>query len=110
MRQNGAGGTDHGYGNPLLVLGDTVNGRRFYGDWPGLAPEILSPYFGDIPVTTDYRRVFSELLIRRMGNSHLGQVFPQYAGYAPLGIVQGQDLPPIYGSPGNPRHRLRDLA
>ncbi len=107
VRQNGSGGTDHGYGNPMLVLGDTVNGRRFYGDWPGLDPEVLAPWFGDIPVTTDYRQVFSELLIRRMGNNRLGQVFPQYAGYAPLGIVQGPDLPPVYGAPPGPRTRLR---
>ena len=98
MRQNGSGGTDHGYGNPLLVLGGPVNGRRFYGQWLGLDPQILSPYFGDIPVTTDYRRVFSELLIRRMGNNRLGDVFPGYTGYSPLGLFQGSDLAPQYAS------------
>jgi len=94
VRANANGGTDHGYGNPLLVLGGPVNGRRFYGNWLGLNPETLSPTFGDVPVTTDYRRVFSEVLIRRMGNANLSQVFPAYAGYAPLGIVQGTDLTP----------------
>src|SRR5690606_20933963 len=59
-------------------------------------PEILSPYFGDVPVTTDFRRVLSELLIRRMGNNQLGAVFPGYAGYSPLGIVQGSDMAPQY--------------
>jgi hypothetical protein len=34
----------------------------------------------------------AEILIRRMGNANLSQVFPGYAGYAPLGIVQGSDL------------------
>nr|WP_295377116.1 DUF1501 domain-containing protein [Pseudoxanthomonas sp.] len=92
VRANANGGTDHGYGNPLLVLGGPVNGRRFYGNWPGLNPETLSPTFGDVPVTTDYRRVISEILIQRMGNANLSQVFPGYAGYAPLGIVQGSDL------------------
>ncbi|MGN7832706.1 DUF1501 domain-containing protein [Pseudoxanthomonas sp. 22568] len=92
VRANANGGTDHGYGNPLLVLGGPVNGRRFYGSWPGLNPETLSPTFGDVPVTTDYRRVISEILIRRMGNANLSQVFPGYGGYAPLGIVQGSDL------------------
>ena len=96
VRQNGSGGTDHGYGNPLLVLGGPVNGRRFYGQWLGLHPETLSPYFGDIPVTTDYRRVFSELLIRRLGNNKLGTVFPGYTGYSPLGVFQGSDLTPQY--------------
>lgn len=94
VRQNGSGGTDHGYGNPMLVLGGAVNGRRFYGNWMGLDPETLSPYFGDVPVTTDFRRVFSEILIRRMGNNKLGTVFPGYSGYSPLGIVQGTDLTP----------------
>ena len=96
VRQNGSGGTDHGYGNPLLVFGGAVNGRRLYGSWRGLDPEILSPYFGDVPVTTDFRRVLSELLIRRMGNNRLGAVFPGYSGYAPLGIVQGSDMAPAY--------------
>lgn len=94
VRANANGGTDHGYGNPLLVLGGAVNGRRFYGTWPGLNPEILSPTFGDVPVTTDYRRVFSEIMIRRMANPSLSTIFPGYAGYAPLGIVQGTDLAP----------------
>ncbi|WP_242162926.1 DUF1501 domain-containing protein [Lysobacter sp. M15] len=88
VRENGSRGTDHGYGNPLLVLGGPVNGRRFYGSWMGLDPEVLSPYFGDVPATTDFRRVFSELLVRRMGISDTGVVFPEYVAPAPLGIVQ----------------------
>lgn len=114
VRQNGSGGTDHGYGNPLLVFGGAVNGRRLYGQWKGLDPEILSPYFGDVPVTTDFRRVLSELLIRRMGNNQLGAVFPGYSGYAPLGIVQGSDLAPQYAGAGVtaatlPAARLPDI-
>lgn len=94
VRANAAGGTDHGYGNPLLVLGGPVNGRRFFGTWSGLDPETLSPYYGDVPVTTDYRRVMSEVLIRRMGNANLSAIFPGYSGYSPLGVVQGGDLAP----------------
>ena len=94
VRANANGGTDHGYGNPLLVLGGAVNGRKFYGSWPGLNPTTLSPTFGDVPVTTDYRRVFSEVMIRRMANPKIGTIFPAYTGYSPLGIVQGADLTP----------------
>ena len=96
VRQNGSGGTDHGYGNPLLVMGGPVNGRKLYGAWKGLDPEVLSPYFGDVPVTTDYRRVLSELLIRRIRNNRLGRVFPDYANYTPMGLFSGTDLPPDY--------------
>ena len=103
VRQNGSGGTDHGYGNPMLILGGPVNGRRFYGQWLGLDPQVLSPYFGDVPVTTDFRRVFSELLIRRMGNNKLGDVFPGYSGYTPMGIFQGSDIAPQYVASGENR-------
>lgn len=95
VRENANRGTDHGYGNPMLVIGGAVNGRRFYGDWRGLHPETLSPYFGDVPVTTDHRRVLSEILIRRMGNANIGAIFPNYAAYSPLGIVQGADIAPV---------------
>lgn len=101
VRQNGSGGTDHGYGNPLLVLGGPVNGRRMYGQWLGLDPAILSPYFGDIPVTTDFRRVFSELMIRRMGNNKLGTIFPGYTGYTPFGLFQGTDIAPQFVASGH---------
>ena len=100
VRQNGSGGTDHGYGNPLLVIGGPINGRRMYGQWLGLDPQVLSPYFGDIPATTDFRRVISELMIRRMGNNKLGEIFPGYTGYSPLGIFQGTDLVPQYVTTG----------
>lgn len=92
IRQNAAGGTDHGYGNPMLVMGGAVNGRRFYGQWPGLTDSVIASANGDLPVTTDFRRVLSEVLIRRMGNTNLSTVFPGYAGYAPLGLVQGADI------------------
>lgn len=92
VRANANGGTDHGYGNPMLVLGGAVNGRRFYGTWPGLSPETLSATFGDVAVTTDYRRVLSEVMIRRMANPNISSIFPGYGGYTPLGIVQGSDL------------------
>lgn len=88
VKQNSAGGTDHGYGNPVLVMGGSVVGRRFYGTWPGLAPATLAAANGDVPVTTDYRRVLSEILVSRMGISDIGGVFPQLP-YSPLGLVQG---------------------
>jgi len=48
-------------------------------------------------VTTDYRRILSEILIRRLGNPNLGALFPGYTTHEPLGVVAGTDLPPVYG-------------
>jgi uncharacterized protein (DUF1501 family) len=92
IRQNAAGGTDHGYGGPMLVMGGAVNGRRFYGQWPGLTDAVVASANGDLPVTTDFRRVLSEILVRRMRNADITTVFPGYTGYAPLGLVQGADI------------------
>ena len=92
LRENDDSGTDHGHGNFVLVLGGQVNGG-VHGVWPGLRNDQL--YDGaDLAVTTDYRRVLSEIVIRRLGNNRLDQVFPGYNNYAPLGVVKGLDLPP----------------
>jgi uncharacterized protein (DUF1501 family) len=96
LGQNADRGTDHGHGNVMFVLsGNAVGG--VHGVWPGLAPGALFDS-ADLAVTTDFRRVLSEVLIRRMGNNHLGFVFPEYTGYAPLGVVSGTDVPPDYSA------------
>lgn len=94
VKQNQSGGTDHGYGNPLLVLGGPVVGRKFYGQWKGLSSTALAATFGDIPVTTDYRRVFSEILMRRMRNNQLSTIFPGYTYGGNMGIVTGTSMTP----------------
>jgi uncharacterized protein (DUF1501 family) len=92
LRENRSEGTDHGHGNVMMVLGGNVNGGKIYGDWPSLAPEALDHYV-DLAITTDYRRVLSEIVVRRLANTQLDRVFPNYGQYAPLGIVNGLDLP-----------------
>ena len=91
--ENSDGGTDHGYGNVITVLGGSVNGGTVYGTYPGLGNGQLYENV-DVAVTTDYRRVISEALIRRMGNPNVYYAFPGYSGYTPIGIFQGVDLPP----------------
>lgn len=94
--ENDDEGTDHGHGNPMIVIsGNAIPG--VHGAWPGIGPGQLFDD-ADVAVTTDFRRVFSEILIRRMGNNSLGVVFPAYADYQPLGIVNGTDLPPNYSA------------
>jgi uncharacterized protein (DUF1501 family) len=77
-RENGNGGTDHGHGNVIWVLGGNVGGGRVYGEWPGLAAAQL--YQGrDLAVTTDYRTVLAVILERHLGlaDRQLDQVFPR---------------------------------
>ncbi|MGB5051620.1 MAG: DUF1501 domain-containing protein [Caldilineaceae bacterium] len=95
FKENASRGTDHGHGNAMLLVGGGINGGQVYGQWPGLHTDQLYDR-RDLEITTDYRRVLSEILIRKLGNPHLGTIFPGYTGYDPLGIVQGSDLTPVY--------------
>jgi len=73
--QNGTGGTDHGHGNVMFVLGGTVRGGKVYGKWPGLEKEQLNEG-RDLAVTTDFRQVLGEAAYRTLGSQNLDLVFP----------------------------------
>ena len=80
-RENGNRGTDHGHANVMFVLGGPVKGGRVYGRWPGLDQSQL--YEGrDLALTTDFRQVIGEAVVRHMGNKNLGEVFPGFDNQA----------------------------
>jgi uncharacterized protein (DUF1501 family) len=86
--ENGNGGTDHGHGSMMMVLGGPVAGGKVYGDWPGLEKEQL--FEGrDLAVTTDFRTVLSELVRGHLGQSDLSSVFPGFKTGASLGLLRG---------------------
>ena len=77
VAENGSGGTDHGHGNCMLILGGSTAGGRLLGRWPGLEPEQL--YEGrDLAITTDFRDVFAEVVGGHLGARQLQRVFPGY--------------------------------
>lgn len=79
VRENGSGGTDHGHGSCLFVLGNRVQGGKVHGTFPGLQPDAL--YEGrDLPVTTDFRSVFCELAGRHLGIRDDARLFPGWSG------------------------------
>ena len=107
LAENANHGTDHGHGSAMLLLGGSVNGGRVYGNWPGLSMNQL--YEGaDLEVTTDYRQILSEILLNRLGNPNIDQVFPGFTDYQPLGVVRANPVvPPNFTNkvymPGMPR-------
>lgn len=78
VRENGSRGTDHGHGNSMLVLGNTVRGGKVYGDFKGLAADKLHEG-RDLAVTTDFRDVFAEVAAKHMAARDLSKVFPNYS-------------------------------
>jgi uncharacterized protein (DUF1501 family) len=81
IKENGNGGTDHGHGNVMWLLGGGIRGGTVYGKWNGLDP--AQRYQGrDLAVTTDFRDVLGTVLTSRLAvaTNKLQQVFPKYTG------------------------------
>lgn len=80
-------GTDHGLGNPMLVIGGAVNGG-FYGSFPGIAD---GQRVGDaVRPTTDFRQVLATAVHRLGGNPNVDAVFDEPSSpftYSPLGFA-----------------------
>jgi uncharacterized protein (DUF1501 family) len=78
VAENGSGGTDHGHASAMLLFGGALSGGKIYGTWPGLARE--QRHQGrDLAVTTDFRDVFAEALVRHLGLPRAASLFPGYA-------------------------------
>lgn len=82
--ENGSGGTDHGRGAAMMLIGPGVRGGRVHGAWPGLdADPGAGP--GGLAVRVDYRDVLAEAARAVLG-ARAAAVFPGLAP-APLGAI-----------------------
>lgn len=79
VHQNGTGGTDHGRASCNFILGNGVAGGKVYGDVPVLANENLEDG-RDLPVTTDFRSVFSAVADAGLQLSNDNVLFPGWNG------------------------------
>jgi uncharacterized protein (DUF1501 family) len=79
VAENGSGGTDHGHASCLFVVGPAVDGGKVHGTLASLDPDAL--YEGrDLPVTTDFRAVFSEVAGKHLGITDDRALFPGWSG------------------------------
>lgn len=79
VKQNGTGGTDHGRASCNFILGAGVSGGIVHGNIPTLAQENLED-LRDLPVTTDFRAVFSEVADKHLLIGNDGILFPDWKG------------------------------
>lgn len=85
--ENGNKGTEHGKGTCMFVLNGNLKRKNIIADWKDLKPENL--FEGrEIPITTDYRAVFSEILSSQLGIEDLAKVFPGYTGVQKVGLYR----------------------
>ncbi|AFY31196.1 DUF1501 domain-containing protein [Calothrix sp. PCC 7507] len=88
VNENNNGGTDHGHGNVMWVLGGKVRGGKVYGKWPGLSTAQL--YQGrDLAITTDFRDVISAVLERHLNlnTAKINRVLPSYTPTQQLTLI-----------------------
>ncbi len=63
----------------MFVMGrNFAGGRVLLNRWPGLALDNLEDG-QDLRVTLDHRDVLAEIVSKRLGNSNLSVVFPDFA-------------------------------
>ncbi len=84
VEENASGGTDHGHGGAVLVLGGGVQ-PGVHGTWNGLAARSVE---GDVPGWNDYRNVLTEVVSKRLNLSagKLKGVFPNWTP-SPVGVM-----------------------
>ncbi|MBI3262711.1 MAG: DUF1501 domain-containing protein [Acidobacteria bacterium] len=78
VAENGNRGTDHGHANAMMAIGGPVRGGKVYGTWPGLEVEQRFER-RDLAVTTDFRDVFGEVVVRHLGVKDAASIFPGFA-------------------------------
>lgn len=77
--QNGTGGTDHGRASCLFVLGNDVKGGKVYNNIKTLAKQDLEDG-RDLPVSTDFRSVFSAVANGHLKINDDKTLFPEWSG------------------------------
>jgi uncharacterized protein (DUF1501 family) len=87
VHQNGTGGTDHGRASCLFVLGNDVKGNKVYNNIKSLAREELEDG-RDLPVSTDFRSVFSAVADGHLKIKNDATLFPTWEGKG-LGLMKG---------------------
>lgn len=80
VAQNETGGTDHGRGTCMFVLGHAVKGATVYGTIPDRLEREALEDRQDLPVTTDYRSVIAALARQQFGIQDDKQIFPDWTG------------------------------
>jgi uncharacterized protein (DUF1501 family) len=76
-RENGNRGTDHGHGGMMFLVGGNVAGGKVHGRWNGLEDKALYQS-RDLPVSTDFRDVFADVLRNHLKFDLPKEYFPKY--------------------------------
>lgn len=90
VQENGTNGTDHGWGNCMLVMGGSIPKtkhakNKFVNEWPGLQDDKLNQG-RDIRDTVDFRNIFGEILNKHLGYKNIKNLMPEL-DFKPIGLL-----------------------
>ena len=85
VAMNDSGGTDHGHGSVMWLLGGGLTGSGVYGKWTPLSANSVDG--GDVPGVNNPFDVLGELVQKRLNVGALSSVFNGYLP-APLGLAK----------------------
>jgi uncharacterized protein (DUF1501 family) len=85
VSMNASGGTDHGHGSLMWLLGGGLAGSQVAGSWTPLSDAVLDQ--GDVPGLNNAFDVLGELTQKRLGVADLSSIFPGRT-ITPLGIAR----------------------
>ena len=74
VEMNASGGTDHGHGSVMWLLGGGLAGSNVYGKWNQLSATTLDQ--GNVPGLNNPFDVLGELVQKRLGVGSVSSVFP----------------------------------
>jgi uncharacterized protein (DUF1501 family) len=86
VKQNGTNGTDHGRASCSFIIGNNVNGGKVHGTMKSLAKENLEDG-RDLPVSTDFRAIFSEVANKHLKINNNKVLFPEWVGNT-IGVMK----------------------
>lgn len=82
MQVNASGGTDHGHGSVLWLLGGGLSQVAVHDAWSPLSASTLDS--GDVPGLNSF---FGEPAQKRLGVGRVDTLFPGL-GFSPLGVAR----------------------
>ncbi|HEX2904191.1 MAG TPA: DUF1501 domain-containing protein [Jatrophihabitans sp.] len=85
VAMNASGGTDHGHGGVVWLLGGGLVGGAVHGRWTPLSAAALDQ--GDVPACNEVFDVLGELAQKRLGVGSLTGLFPGHS-YQPLNLAR----------------------
>ena len=84
VAMNGSGGTDHGHGSVMWLLGGGLARSDVFGKWNQLSAAALDQ--GDVPGLNSPFDVLGELVQKRLDGGSLSAVFPGFS-ITPMGVA-----------------------